>query len=303
MKKNFLLFFAILSLTVSSHSQDATTFQSFFGRESTEWYGMFGFYEHSDGELLRFANDTIVDEIRYKKIEAYLSHWDDGGYFESRDKDRDILLREDSATGRLWCRYPDTFLPMESEWSETELLLADMRLSTGDTFEVFRIHESDIIPHIYTVVDTLTVDHRRTIVLQDENDEIKFIEGVGCTNLFDYCMYFYNWTALRCCLKDGELVYRNSNLGGGNECAMSVVSIDNRVTTQDISIHPNPCADKLWITGENIHSVILCDVRGNTLKSTNTTWQPLDVSSLPHGIYFLHFIANNSVFYKTLIKK
>lgn len=302
MKTLFLFFLATFCATSSIHCQDSFGFESFFGRESTVWNGMYCWHEHCDGEMLSLTQDTIINGIQYKKIEAYFSHWDNGEYFEFRDEERDFFLREDSVTGKLWCRYPYTFLAENPEWIKEESLIVDMRLSIGDTFEVSCITDP-CRTDIYIAVDTATIDRRHIIKLRNEHDEIVFIEGVGCTNLFDYCMHNgVTGTSMRCCHKDGELVYHNSNLGGGEKCAVSVAGIGNPEKRQQISVYPNPCTDKVWISGEDIVSVTLLDVRGNVLKKNTIYQQSFDVSFLPKGIYILCLIANNIVSNKYIVK-
>lgn len=314
MKTNYLLFLAILGLTVTARSQDTipsqdtTSFQSFFGRESTEWHGEIWAYDWGWGGLLRMGSDTIVEDIQYKRIEYYdAERYLDGSYYERRDSVYDFYLREDTVAGRLWCRYPDDFFAdTPSGWNgEKEALIVDMRLSIGDTFwAAERVPEFPVC----IVVDTATVDHRRTISLKALGHmypDLKFIEGVGCTNLFNYTMLNYRsiGSRVRCCHKDGELAYHSSWVNSEDECVpMMFVGINECEVSQDISIYPNPCTNKVWVKSENIKIITLCDVKGNVMKTDIDVHNSLDISNLSRGIYFLRVDTSNNVYYRTIIK-
>lgn len=308
MKTSFLFFLATFCVTSSIHCQDSFGFESFFGRESTEWHGEIWAYDWGWGGLLRMGSDTIIEDIQYKRIEYYDAERGlDGSYYERRDSVFDFYLREDTVAGRLWCRYPDAFFADNPGWwnGEKEALIVDMCISIGDTF-----FASERVPEfpVCVVVDTATIDHRRTISLKAPGamySELKFIEGVGCTNLFNYAMSYYMsiGSRVRCCHKDGELVYHSSSINTDEECAPPVyVGIDDREVPLDISIYPNPCTNKVWVKGENIKMLSLYDVKSNMVKASLDSRESLDVSILPRGIYFLRIDANNSVYYRTIMK-
>ena len=314
MKKHCLLFLATFCAALSTHAQDTVTpggtpgFQSFFGRESTEWDGVIVDYDFYWGGLLRASIDTVIDGMQYKKLEySEAEWWYEGAYYERRYSEYDFYLREDTSTGRLWCRFPDMF-PDRHPWTGEELsreaLIVDMTLSIGDTFAPYNPSLLyDIAP--YTVVDTMTVDHRRIIVLRRDYypEEIKFIEGVGTTALFINAMLDESASYVTCCHKDGELVYHWQSQENDSTCAPQLyVGIENREDQTTISVYPNPCTDKVWIDGENVQSATLLDIKGNVQKNAIDPRQPLDMSPLPKGVYLLRLIINNSVVSKTIIK-
>ena len=322
MKKLLLFLLTITALSGASFaqdtipSQDTTAFQSFFGRESTEWRGAIWEYDWAWGGMLQMGSDTVIDGKQYKKIEYSHSEIFDGNYYEWREPDYDFYLREDTATGRLWYRFPDRCFRDSLNWDfwfgqwehwyeeeyQPEILITDMSLSIGDTFAIYNFewHRKNIC----TVVDTSTVNHRRTVVLQPYDGEpITFTEGIGCSNLLMYGLFEAIGSKITCCHKDGELAYHWQSREDDGNCIPSYVGIDDRESSQTISLHPNPCTDKVWISGENIQSVTLIDIKGDVMKTAIDVHQPLDVSTLSPGAYILRLVTNNVVLCKILIKK
>lgn len=298
-----MLFFCMTAIT---HSQDTTGFLSFFGRESATWHSSVCSFDVCEGGLLNQGTDTIIEGIEYKKAEYSIAdRWNSGEYIEMRYEEFDIFLREDTRTGRLWCRFPDIF-PERHPWTGEELsheeLIVDMTLSIGDTFEIFLLESLEYASYI--VVDTMIINHRRTIILKGPcDDQIKFIEGVGCTNMFLYSRFDQNYANLRCCHKDGELVYHWRSSEDDTDCVPLDVGIENHENRQAISVYPNPCTDKLWIDGDNILSASLFDIKGNKIIASISKNQSLDMSTLPQGVYILRLVSNVSVPSKIIIKE
>lgn len=291
--KKIVIFLLGIFLLTPSHGQDTTAFQSFFGRETTVWHGEIGYYDYAWGSLLQMGGDTIIEGIQYKKIEYSDCKLFNGEYYESRDPEHDFYLREDTATGKLWCRFPDWCYEEEDFWyweeSYPEVLVADMSLTIGDTFVVYPPVGQGQYRVIYNVVDTTTENHSHIVVLQSPSNEptIKFIEGVGCTNLFDYGVFVSIGSIVRCCHKDNELIYHWQSQEDDGNCVPSFVGIEESEEQQTISVYPNPCTDKVWIDGEDIQSATLLDICGRVLLSAIDTQQPLDVSSFPQGVFLL----------------
>jgi len=261
-----------------------TGFQSFFGHETTVWHGVTEYYDVAlENHLLRETQDTVVDGLVYKKIEYSKVFWYNG-YSEVRDSEKDFYLREDTVAGKLWCRFPN---------EEEEFLVVDLSLSIGDTIMLRNYTNPYLNLELkYVVQDTATTDNRRTLVLEcrEMNERISFIEGVGCTNLFDYTRYPVMIASyLVCCFKDGSLVYHDSRINAREEqdCVIHDVGIEENEASLTITVFPNPCTDKVWIDGEDIQSASLLDIRGKVLLSTIDTHHPLDISSLPQGVYLL----------------
>jgi hypothetical protein len=175
----------------------------------------------------------------------------------------------------------------------SELLIADMSLSIGDTFVVYCLMEPpDKV--IYTVVDTATVNHRRTIFLRHpyvSSYDIKFVEGVGCSNLFDYGVFFdATGSIVRCCHKDGELVYHWQSREDDGNCIPSYVGIDDREVSQDISIYPNPAHESVWVSSSfGLQNIDIYNFQGLLVYSSQASGHRTEVplEGLPAGTYLL----------------
>lgn len=308
MKKYILIFFVTFCAAPFAYAQDTinptTGFQSFFGRESTEWNGVVSYYYIPwEDQLLRVAGDTIINDLVYKKVDCNKVFWNNGN-IEIRDAVFDFYLREDTATGKLWCRYPD---------EDEDFLIMDMSLSIGDAI-VLRCYlcdpysVSDYLEDTYVVVDTATIDGVYTITIEIEfYNRIKFMEGVGCSNLFDYSRYYdvIASSDLVCCHRDGQLVYYNnffSNLGY-EDCVYHPVGIEESERNARVTISPNPCIDWVRIEGEQIQALYLYDAKGICVKSQHGENNQLTMSDLPSGYYILQILSNNQISYRTIIKK
>ena len=296
MKKTILFLGFLMALLQPLAAQD-TGFQSFFGHETTVWHGEIGYFDYAWGGLLQMGGDTVIEGIQYKKIEYSDCKLFNGVYREYRDPEHDFYLREDTLTGKLWCRFPDWCYEEEDFWyweeSYPEVLIADMSLTIGDTFVVYPPVGQGQYRVIYNVVDTTTENHSHIVVLQSPFNEptIKFIEGVGCTNLFDYGIFVSIGSIVRCCHKDNELIYHWQSQEDDGNCVPSFVGIEECEDRHTVSVYPNPCTDKVWIDGEDIQSASLLDIRGKVLLSTIDTHHPLDISSLPQGVYLLRILT------------
>jgi hypothetical protein len=263
--------------------------------------------------MLQMGSDTVIDGVQYKKIEYSYSNIYNGNYHEWREPEHDFYLREDTATGRLWYRFPNFCFEdiwWSGEWEywyeeefRPEILLVDMSLSIGDTFVIYNFtwRQKDIC----TVVDTMTVNNRRTIVLQHQYDAptTTFTEGIGCSNLFEYGLFDATGSRIRCCHKDGELVYHWQSREDDGNCIPSYVGINNRDMQSLLFIHPNPCSDRVWIDGEDIQLATLLNIKGEVLSANIDFRQSFDMSYFPQGVYIIRLVTHNAVFCRTIIKK
>ena len=252
------------------------TFQSYFAQEITVWNAVGTYYDCPwENYLIRIAGDTVVDQQNYRKAEYSHVYWR-GGYDENRVSEYDLLLREDRSTGRLWGRYLD---------EEEDFLIADMSLSIGDTFYMrytFAYGDSyDITTCI--VQDILTVDSRRTIILNDNGyypqlyygETLKFVEGIGCSDMSYLRTGFALSGPLVCCHKDGELVYHQPVQGFSEEdCIIRAVGIDN-VDADNIKVYSRD--GRIVVEGADGETVHIFDMMGRTIHN----------EALPTGIYLV----------------
>lgn len=277
----------MLMLTVLGHGQDTTAaqgFKSFFGQESTEWYGWIEVYDWGSTEVMSCNHDTLIDDVSYKVINFIgNSHFD-------------FLLREDTVTGKLWCRYLD---------EDEDHLIVDMSLAIGDTLKIKNLlHTSWYDSTLYVVADTTYTDLGLEISLRDIRTgfNTRFIEGVGCSNLFEYSRYnFYSTIGsdLLCCFHDGIQVY---HWGYQDSCYKEWVGLDETDPNHTVEVYPNPCQDWITIGGDDIKAVSIIDMTGIVLYSNTCCRNPINVSHLPCGFYLLRTESNHRIHHIKLIK-
>jgi hypothetical protein len=199
-------------------------------------------------------------------------------------------------TGRLWCHLRN---------GDSAFLIADMSLSIGDSIVLrdyirnFGNYESVV----YVVRDTMTQDSLYTIVLESGNRTITFIEGVGCSNFFDFQSRVEDdiiGSELICCHKDSNLVYHVEYWTEG-DCIDHRAGIEQPKGSQSISVWPNPCNEWFEIGSDNEVSAKLYDIKGNVVVDNIEANKRIDVSSIPKGAYLLRIINNNIPTIKTII--
>ena len=228
-------------------------YQSYFGQETTVWNAVGTYYDCPwENYLIRIAGDTVVDQQHYKKAEYSNVYWR-GGYDEQRVPEYDLLLREERTTGRLWGRYAD---------EDEDYLIADMSLNIGDTF--YMRNGYDTIAHI--VQDTATVDSRRIIVLSTYYGEIlRFVEGIGCTDMGYLRNGFSLGGPLVCCHKDGELVYHNPLPGfPDDDCIIRAVGIDE-VQADAVRVYSR--GGDIVVEGADGEAVRIFDITGRNVHN------------------------------------
>jgi hypothetical protein len=77
------------------------------------------------------------------------------------------------------------------------------------------------------------------------------------------------------------------------------IGIENRESSDDVVIYPNPAQENITISGLlNSENITLTDISGRTLytaKSNGATEMQIPVSSLASGMYFVRISGNTSV--------
>ncbi len=300
MKKIVLLNVLLAMLMAVNAQTDSIGYKSIFGRESTVWYGATDYVDMDwMNHVLQTDGDTVIDGYSYKIVP-----WDNWIEF---------YLREDTLTGKVWCRYPDWVptLPDINIEADTDYLIMDLSLEVGDSIIFFMsYHPGGFSSRKYYVSSIDYVDSMKHVVLMDDYDEygyygcvVEFVEGAGCSNLFGMITVPQIESFLLCCYKDGELVFHNPRLEG-NDCYMhNHAGIVDGGDNEPINIYPNPCSDWLKIDVEWMQSATLLNVRGETLAHCTANQSLIDMSNLPAGAYFIRVICNNSASCKTIIKR
>ena len=216
----------------------------------------------------------------------------------------DFLLREDRLNGRLWCRYWDT------QNGDTEFLVADLSLSTNDTISLLtRNYVGVIYPKrvLYQVTDTMSTEYGRTVILKSTRTYpypriIRFIEGIGGTNLFDCLQLLSITNQVICYHKDGDLVYHESYWDYPEEnCKLIRVGVDDVRENMAISIWPNPCEDWINVGCEGGCDVSIADLHGRTVMASVPTEGRVSTAGLKRGCYMLRVRKQGQTFVKKIV--
>ena len=290
MKKTLSFIVIVLCFTCSAkmNAQDTTVYKSFFGVDSTTMT-FFTFYPpfNSGPSYLTSDKDTLIDGYKWKKMIGYQSTDD---YFiiqlyQSHFFPADtLLLREDLNNRKLLLLYNDS----------TEITLQDMSLSVGDTFirkgTYYDPEGTDMI-----VIDVFFDSIGKHIVLSDSRDPrntIKMIEGVGCSDLWYYCLRKWNFQPqnpkIVCKYIDTTLIYYDGTCEEG-ECLCDPIPVDVQESNDNYVFRPfpNPVEDIISLSstdGQYPYTEVI-NLEGKTLLSSYSN--QIDVSRLASGTYFL----------------
>ena len=290
MKKIVLLALSVV-WTFAVHGQDTTGYRSFFGQESTEWYGIVFDYDYYDYHVMRTVSDTLVDGLQYKVIKHFEILNGDGEYYERYEYS--YLLREDTINGRLWCRYFN---------HDEDFLIVDMSLSVGDRIVLGKVSSpySGTGFIVEAIIDTNTL--RKIILKNATGREIYFIEGVGCSNIVEYSPYgsLGIESSLLCCVKDSVREFHDGPQEGCYGDPFVGIGMGDH---QNILIYPNPCRDWIKIDGEGVNLVCIYNAQGQLEKSETNNSGIINVSDLPAGVYVLRIFSRDSIIDKKIIKQ
>jgi hypothetical protein len=76
------------------------------------------------------------------------------------------------------------------------------------------------------------------------------------------------------------------------ESAMTRLSVANRLT-----VYPNPTQGIIFFDGDNVQQARIYTLSGHLMKSYDVQNNQVDVSLLANGIYLMHVIDINGLFY------
>lgn len=216
------------------------------------------------------------------------------------------LIREEQSTGKLYRYFPSCGM---------EILLCDMSLNQGDTFQLF---PASAIPEVWwsiypeagttLIVDSVTYENGKKVIWFPQINEssfffstfeqyvqydvrLKFIEGIGSTfGPFGYMqrnMEPYLPLVL-CVEKDGVQDFMlNEHLG----CYQQGVGIDENEWAA-VQIYPNPTADQITLKSDHLFSeqtsVKIYNSLGLLVYSDSyESGKSIDVSAFTNGMYLI----------------
>lgn len=281
MKKYFIILAAMLVCGMAK----AQDYQSFFAADSTRlsvYVEMIDFC-HTFYVTIRSTDTVNINGTQYVQGFAH------GKYGSLYEYER-FYFREEVATGRLYRYFPIH--------DEEEVLLCDMSLTVGDTFEYYDGWETRQV-----TVESVSLDNGRKVIhfldsyyghylvfhegLFPSFYPIGFIDDLECDS-FLLCEY-----------KDGEQAFENPEF---NTCYIDDVSVQEQNQRQ-VSFYPNPVREKLTIEGIEAAEVQVYNALGQMVKIVHDA-NEIPVTDLPEGVYLLRIAdADRKVYTNKIMKR
>jgi hypothetical protein len=295
--------FLFLGLMVYYSVNFAQNYKSMFSLDTTRW-NVFEFLPDDGGTIVYYSfSDTILDSLTYHKIYReydYIYDWDQPigqGYICG-------FIREDTINGKYW------FLqPIGNEYIEG--LFMDLNLNQGDTFiNYYNAHyltdDEFIVDSVYYEGEKKIIEFSITHSGDENNYNIKFIEGVGLSNGF--FMIENNWAedfALLCKYNNDTLFYSTPYNINGNCYREGYGDIKSSHLRFVIGVYPNPTNGLINIElCENHYEELYLNVYNSEgalilKESINMTSFQFKISE--PGVYFLEITDGIKKYSKKII--
>lgn len=286
MKPTFLHFYLLLAmiLTAGSARVTAQPYKSVFGDTLTYWSiresGL-----TTGTRVYVTKGDTVVNGLDYKKH---------GQYAPSK-----ALLREDTMTGKVWCRgfgqFADTM----------EYLVMDMGMQKGDTFRIPKFNSTEL-----KTVDTVYIESGRkhvrfagTLPFPAQSYYFEFVEGIGTT----YGLAYKHIDPVTnkgflCSFHDSVKIYTSPfDIQEFNNNCFPPSSVEETANDRfPVLLYPNPAGNTLNIelpkAGSGYSYRIINSLGRRLLKNeikTNSKTSPIDITGLAAGHYYLQVLVGD----------
>ncbi len=202
-------------------------------------------------------------------------------------------IREDTISGKLW--YVPVPVPPPFTPRDEEILIMDLTLDVGDTFEFYE-GISGTVDSVYFSDDGRKIIRFEKIINFSSptnywNENVRFIEGVGPN--ISVLWYDFDNHYVTCKYDNGELVYVNTNsLFDGCLPLASGLSMELR-NSCIVRLYPNPARDVLHVDIDHsllpTSEITIYNISGVALKQINLQGHnhAISLSSLNKGLYFI----------------
>ena len=263
-----LKIYTLLALMAVAGMTKAQDYQSFFASDSTRVnvYAEMIDFCHTFYVTIRSTDTVSINGTQYVQGVPHGKYGSLYGYMR-------FYFREEVATGRLYRYFPI--------YDEEEVLLCDMSLTVGDTFEYYDGWEMRQV-----TVESVSFDNGRKVIhfpdsyyghylvfhegLFPSFYPIGFIDDFGCDS-FLLCEY-----------KNGEQVFENPEY---NTCYIDDTSVQEQ-DLQHVSLYPNPAKETVLIEGAKAAEVQVYNVFGQLVKTVKDSHE-INMAGLPQGVYLL----------------
>ncbi len=175
----------------------------------------------------------------------------------------------------------------------------DFTLNVPDSFSLEILGEPDFFMLTNNVEDITFQDQvtRKRLTMScysdPENWHHHWIQGIGDIDLGPFgssCLYDVN-SKLLCFYYQGNLVYTSDF----DTCFRT--STKDIIKDHDVKIFPNPATDKIFIQTElSFTEVSIFNALGKIMLSSEQFGDGVDVSNLPHGLYYIRLTNADNKF-------
>jgi hypothetical protein len=183
---------------------------------------------------------------------------------------------------------------------DTEYKIMDLSLQPADTFLIrSSYNDTLIVDSVYIQDDLKHVRFNHEIDINGVTEKIEFIEGTGSNFGFPSMSNLFSLPSiyLLCSYKDGIQTYSNPAYDG--QCNVFWTGIDESELNSRMQVYPNPAKDLLTIVipgmNESPWMVRIYNSGGVLMKAIDHLSGPVDISTLPGGLYFLSAHGKNEV--------
>lgn len=255
------------------------------------------------------SSDTAINSTVYKKVLT------SSGFYYSTDSIFGYI-REDALTKRVYFLSNDFFNP------DTERLLYDFSINTGDTVEVFSYLFCQNVANTFVVTSTDSImllnNEKRKVWNLTSLDPLNFpnhiyptdkwVEGIGSINGLVFSGCYDDPTTnsfiseLLCFYTNDYHLYIHQQY---DTCFYEYSSNINEVFREDLLIYPNPAQEVLNIVLNDFYhknnTIEILDAYGKIIYENMCSDNQcvIDISHIVAGVYFVRIRSNQ----KNLIRK
>lgn len=261
----------------------------------------------------KIEGDTIINNLEYKKV--YYRRFEpvenDGGpAYPPVYISQEYLygaIRDDIPNKKVYgiqfCDPPNEFPPNNCPCDE-EFLLYGFDMNIGDIFNEFCIVEGSDISLVN--ISLLSIFNENRLLYSMTNDWGFFLEGIGNYSPYDGLNWYGLFNSMGLpfgCPCTSFILYC---IGTDEECLDGFLNL-NVETNQIIhfNIFPNPVKDCFYIEGVNnlrIENIKIYDILGHLIYKKIYKSNPINISHLNDGIFFIRIETNQGVLTKEIIK-
>lgn len=281
----------LLMLLAVTGTVKAQSYQSYFGADSTR-LNVYMVCIDYDPTIYLVINSADTVQVNGQK---YLQGFPQGSFADFFYYE-EFYFREDTGTGRLY-----RYFPMHDE---EEVLLCDMSLEVGDSFNV-----SDQWGTHTVVVESVSIENERKVIVFENTygymDGLAFYEGVFPSYYpIGFMDYWGCDSYLLCEYIDGEQVFDNPEF----DACYLYYSSTKEVCVNPVIIFPNSILFMETIhveSSEQILGIILFDLYGRKYRVINSQetvvrWNVTIPDNLS-GVYIITIKTNKGIYHEKII--